>query len=80
VVDAVAISPMRLVAAASAVSRMVGSSALAGRNSGLARTAGPSARNSESNLARSAIRASSRQWPRSVLANGLLSGSRHAAS
>ena len=75
-----AMSPMWLVAAASAVSRTVGSSALAGRYSGSARTAGPSARNSESNLARSAIWARSRQWPRSVLANGLLSGSRQAAS
>ncbi len=75
-----AISPMWLVTPASAVSSTVGSSAPAGRCLALFHRAGLSARNSESNLARSASCARLRQCARSTLANGLLSGSRQAAS
>jgi hypothetical protein len=61
VVDAVAISPIRLVAAARMASRTVGSSWPAGRNSMPCHSAGPSARNSESSRPRSAICASRTQ-------------------
>ena len=56
--DTVAISPIRLVCCDSAVSRVSGSSWPGGRNSPLPVSAGPSARNSESNFASSASWAS----------------------
>ena len=59
--ETVAISPIRLVCCDSAVSRVSGSSWPGGRNSPLPVSAGPSARNSESNFAFSANWASSIQ-------------------
>ncbi|SOR81827.1 hypothetical protein SCNRRL3882_5279 [Streptomyces chartreusis NRRL 3882] len=57
-VEAVAIRPMCSVAVASAVSSVIGSSAPAGRWATLPHSCGPSARNSESKVPCSAIRAS----------------------
>ncbi|OIJ97521.1 hypothetical protein BIV25_14890 [Streptomyces sp. MUSC 14] len=72
--------PILLVAWDSAVSSVSGSSWPGGRNSPVPMRAGPSARNSESNLALSASWAGSIQCRRSKSARGLLCGSRHAAS
>jgi hypothetical protein len=60
VVDAVAISPIRLVAAAMAVSSTVGSSAPEGRRPTSLNNTGESAKKIESSLPRSAICA--RRW------------------
>src|ERR1700724_3005477 len=73
-------SPIRLVAPASAVSRTVGSSAPPGRYLAAPHSAGPPARKIESKVPCSAIRARFVQYARSRLAVGSLSGSRQAAS
>jgi hypothetical protein len=78
--DTVAMSPILLVAWDRAVSSVSGSSWPGGRNSPVPMIAGPSARNSESNLAFSANRASLIQCCRSKSARGLPAGSRHDAS
>ncbi len=79
-VDAVAMSPMRVVAIAIAVSSTVGSSAPAGRLPTSPKRAGESAKNTESIRPRSAVRASSTKCRTSVLLRASLSGSRQDAS
>ena len=78
--DTVAMSPIRLVFCDSAVNNVNGSSCPGGRYAPLPVSAGPSARNNESNFALSANWANSIQCARSKSARGLLCGSRHAAS